>query len=174
MAWTVSITDVLNQWDQMGVFAYVLPGLLIFALVFGIIEKSKILTENRGVNALVSLAVALLSLQFDFVSTFFAQIFPKAGIGLAIILILVILAGLFYSPGDRGERKLFLWIGIILAALIILWSFSDWSLWGGDFSVGEWFGNNFWAIIVLFLIIGGVIAVVSGGSNTPAPATETH
>ena len=32
-----SIGDVLNRWADLGVFAYVLPFLMIFALVYGIL-----------------------------------------------------------------------------------------------------------------------------------------
>ena len=39
----VSITDVLNTWADLGVFSYVIPFLLIFAVVYAILEKTKIL-----------------------------------------------------------------------------------------------------------------------------------
>ena len=82
---------VLQQLADMDIFFYVLPFLLIFALVFGILEKANILgsrggpgggKDNRNINAVIALAVGLLSIQFDQVPIFFSVIFPKLGIAL--------------------------------------------------------------------------------------------
>jgi len=82
-----TITDILNAWVEFGVFAYVLPFLLIFAVIFGILTKSHILGTNKGVMATVSAAVGLLALYNDYVTHFFESIFPYAGIGLSILLV---------------------------------------------------------------------------------------
>ena len=114
----VTVTDILNQWNQIGVFSYVIPFLLIFAVIFAILQKTKILTgehENKGLLAIISIAVSLLALQFDMVSIFFAVIFPRFGIGLSIFLVLLILLGFFYDgtgfvaatlSDDRGHFEL--------------------------------------------------------------------
>ena len=84
-----TITDILNIWADYGVFAYALPFLLIFAIVFGILSKTDILGKNKGVQATIALAVGLLSLQFDYVTNFYATIFPYAGIGISILLVAI-------------------------------------------------------------------------------------
>jgi len=67
-----TITGVLNVWNNMGVFSYVIPFLLIFAVVFAILKKTGILgDDNDGILAIIAVAIGLLSLQFDFVSKFF-------------------------------------------------------------------------------------------------------
>ena len=105
----MTITDILNVWNEMGVFSYVVPGLLIFAVVYAILEKTKLLSgedggkavHNRPVLAIVSAAVALLSLQLDLVSQFYAVIFPRFGIGLALFLVLIIFLGSIGVELDR-------------------------------------------------------------------------
>jgi len=82
---------VLSYMEQAGFFAYILPFLLIFALVFGILTKTQIFKNNKAINGIIALVVGLLSLQFDFVPIFFSEIFPRMGVGLAIILALLIL-----------------------------------------------------------------------------------
>ena len=81
-----SITDVLNIWNEMGVFSYVIPFLLIFAVVFAILKKTGMLSsrsadgkgdDNNGILAIISVAIGLLALQFDFVAEFFSIIFPR-------------------------------------------------------------------------------------------------
>jgi hypothetical protein len=149
----VSITDVLNQWDTLGVFSYVLPFLIVFAATYGILSKIKVFEENNAVNAIISLAVGLLALQLDFIPLFFREIFPRFGMAVAILLVFVVLVGFFVLPEKAKEEfGKFKWIGIILAVLIVLWSFSAWQ-WGGDsFGIGFWFEDNFWAIVLAALI----------------------
>ena len=85
----MSLGELFAQWEAAGIFAYALPFLLIFAILFGILSKINIFgskdNPNKGVNAIISLAVAFMSLQFNLVSTFFADLFPRFGIALSVI-----------------------------------------------------------------------------------------
>jgi len=151
-----TITDILNSWADYGVFAYLLPALMIFALVFGILSKSRIFEDNRGVNAVLSLAVALLALQFDYVSNFFATVFPYAGIGLSVLLVALILMGLIIEE-DRKSKWIFFGIGAIIFLFVIGYAVLDFN-W-----LGYYGGENWVAWMILILIIGGgVVAVILG------------
>ena len=147
----MTIATLLNQMEFMGVFAYVIPFLLIFAIIFAILDKTKILGENRAVAAIIGVAVGLLALQFDIVSTFFANIFPKFGVGIAIFLVLVILIGFFTKKEDVNKNMG--WIGWVLGIIVVIWAISNWSVWG--------IANNpvFWQIQQYFgwIILIGVI-----------------
>ena len=100
----IDIAGLLTQWQTLGVFSYVLPFLLIFALVFGILAQAKFLGENKGVNSVIALAVALLALQFPVVPTFFASITSNLAIGLTVLLSVLILMGLFVNFADPKEK----------------------------------------------------------------------
>ena len=117
MASVTTITDVLNTWADYGVFAYVLPFLMIFALVYGLLSKSKLLGENRGVHATLALVIGLLALQFDYVSNFFATIFPYAGIGISVLLVALILMGVLTDDEDAA-KWIFFGIGAVIFGLI--------------------------------------------------------
>lgn len=150
-----SIGNLLSQWEQAGIFTYVLPFLLIFALVFGILTKAKIFTD-KPINAVISLAVGLMALQFPAVSQFFSEIFPRLGIGLSIILVLLILIGLFIEP----EKKGFLWIfflvvGLIIGIVVIVNSA------GASGWLSGYFWNYNWSsiitVVVIIVLIGAVL-----------------
>jgi hypothetical protein len=171
MAWQTSIADVLNKWDAIGVFDYAIPFLLLFAVIYGILSKTNILGDNKGVNAIVSVAVGLLALQFDFVSTFFATIFPRLGVVLAILLVVVILLGL----GGRNEsQKIYLIVGIVLAVAAVLWALSSWSFWGEGYGISLWFEENFWALLIGVILILGVLAVIFGKKGENKPSSGGH
>ena len=71
-----TIGDFLSVWEQAGFFSYLLPFLLIFALVFGILTQIQLFRENKAINAIIALVVGLISLQFPMVPQFFSEIFP--------------------------------------------------------------------------------------------------
>jgi hypothetical protein len=150
-AYGSTITDVLNTWADMGVFAYLLPFLLIFAIVFGVLSSSKILGKNKAVHATIALAVGLLSLQFDYVANFFATIFPYAGIGLAVLLVALILIGLFGTTKDTNKWVLF-GLGIIIFLFIMGYSFYDFR-WIGSYVGVEWVP----IIAVILIVVGAFV-----------------
>jgi hypothetical protein len=147
-----TITDLLNYFNQWGGFSYVLPFLLIFAVIFAILEKSKILGENKAIMSIVATSIGLLSLQFDQVSIFFGVIFPRFGIGLSIFLVLLIMLGFFYKD-DLSKGKV-AWIGWVVGIGVAVWSMSSWDQWSGDF--GGWFSDYIYAVIIL----GAIVAII--------------
>lgn len=155
VSWGNDIGSILQTWAEMGIFAYALPFLLIFALVFGILWKSQILGDNKGVIVVIALAVGLISLQFDYVPSFFATIFPYAGIGIGILLVVLILMGLFIE-GDKKSKYMMVFyiIGAVIALIVVISSLADYSWWGG------WWWTDYWPAIVALLVIGGLVAAI--------------
>jgi len=161
MAFTIA--SVLNQWQTAGIFDYVLPFLLIFSIVFGILASTNILGNKKGVNVIISLVVGLLALRLDFVQVFFAQIFPRLGVGLAVILALLIMTGLFVNS---KEAKYWMWalaaIAVIIWMIVLAGSFES-AGWFGLY--GGYIGDYAGLIIGAVLLIGVIIAVVASGSK---------
>jgi hypothetical protein len=160
-----TITEVLNIWNDLGVFSYVIPFLLIFAVVFAILKKTKILgKDNDGILAIIATALGLLSLQFDYVSEFFAVIFPRFGIGISIFLVLIILLG-FFIPKDEGADKMG-WVGWVTGLGVVIWALSAWDEWNNFGGFGGWFADNIWAILILGGIIGLIAWTIKSGKES--------
>ena len=149
-----SFGDLLVQMEQAGFFAYVLPFLLIFALIFGILTRTQIFKNNKAINAVIAFVVGLLALQFDFVPVFFSEIFPRLGVGLAVILALLILAGLFFDPANKMVNYGLLAVGIIVFLVVLVQTVGV----AGWYS-GFWLYDN-WSRILLVLIVIGILAAV--------------
>tara|TARA_B100001971_G_C18174653_1_gene529217 strand:- start:360 stop:860 length:501 start_codon:yes stop_codon:yes gene_type:complete len=153
-----SITDVLNTWADAGVFAYVLPFLMIFAVVYGLLHSSKILGDNKGVHATIALAIGLLSLQFDYVSNFFAIIFPYFGMGLAVLLVALILMG--FVGSEKSTKWVWFTIGLIIFLVVVLNALSDFSWFGGGYI---W--QDYWPAVLAAIIIVGLMALIMFGDK---------
>jgi len=156
------------------VFSYVIPFLLLFAVVYAILDKSGILGDNNAIKSIVGVSVGLLALQFDFVSEFFAIIFPRFGVGLSIFLVILITLGFFVKKGEEPGWTV-KWIGWVVGIGVIIWSLSAWDQWGYYTGFGGWFAQNVWALIIL----GGLVALIivmargskgsGGGVKAPKP-----
>jgi hypothetical protein len=160
-----TIGNLLIKWEQFGVFSYVLPFLMIFALVFAILGRMKVFGENKAVNVIIALSVSLMSLQFDFVPRFFSEVFPRVGVGLAIILVILILAGLFIDPGESGIMWALLGIGGVIVVVVLINTAG-----ALGWSTGYWWQDN-WDVIlgvIVFLVL--IVLVVA----KPKPRTRPY
>src|SRR3989338_1141492 len=159
----VDIGTILNQWAQYGVFDYLLPFLLIFAIVFGILKAMNIFKNNTAVDAIIALTVAFLSLQWGIVPQFFSTIFPYTGVGLGIILVVIILIGFFVDPSKPWIMYVMLGIAAVVAIFVLTNTSSDLGWYSGSV-IQENMGVIAFAIV--FII---VIAVIVGGSRPRDP-----
>jgi len=164
-----AIGNLLFQLENLGFFAYVLPFMVIFAIIYAILSKAKFLGDNNAINVILSLAVALMALQFQFVSYFFSEIFPRLGVVLSILLVFIILMSLFVDFNGKAAKVGFGIFAGIAGIVIVLQSFSE------SFGWGSWdlFNSPFWwdlennlpLIFVIILVIGGLIAIIFKGNG---------
>ncbi|HKZ33872.1 MAG TPA: hypothetical protein VJ142_01385 [Candidatus Nanoarchaeia archaeon] len=160
-----SFGDLLLYWEQLGVFSYVLPFLLIFAVVFGILTKIKVFGDHRGLNAVIALVVGLLSLQYNLVPIFFSEIFPRVGIAISIILVLLVLVGLFLDPESKAMNWGLFGIGVIIFLSVLVKTAG--SL--GWYSAYWWYAN--WPSILLGLVVIGIFFAVISSVGQREPST---
>lgn len=166
-----TIGDFLLQMQQIQVFDYLLPFLLVFAVVFGILSATNILGENKGIHTIIAFVIGLMSLQLQLVPDFFREVFPRLGVAVAVILAVMILVGLFI-PDE--ERRYWFWglgaIGFIAAVVVVSQSFAAF----GWYSYGGFASDYVGWIVAGVLVVGLIIAIAasgsggggSGGSNT--------
>jgi len=160
--------SLLNTLSEAGFFSYVLPFLLIFALVYAILSRIKIFEENKKVNGVIALAVGLLALQFETVPIFFSEVFPRLGVGLAIILVILILLGLFL-PDEKQPWVHYSLFGLV-AVIVGIIIYKSLGVLGTDFT---WSFSNFFSrygpllIAVIFIVV--VVGVIMNAGNPKKP-----
>jgi len=158
-----SIADVFFQWEYLGVFDFVLPFLLVFAIVFGTLTATNMLGKNRGVAVIIAFVIGLMSLRYqNYFSAFLSELFPRLGIGISILLALLILVGLFIA--DEQRRYWFYGLGALGAviAIIIVYQTLDRQ---GFIGSGGVTSDAVGFIILAVLLVGVIIAVASGGGR---------
>lgn len=148
--------DLIYSWEYAGVFDFLLPFLLMFAVVFAILQNSRVLGDNRGVNILISLVLGLFVIRFPFVSEFFSVIFANLGIALAGLVVFVILLGLFVNEQNRDTwMKTAFWTAVGVIAIVVIASINQFYWFGSYWWQRNW-TNILW-IALLVIAIGGVV-----------------
>ncbi len=120
--------DVITFFDQIGLFDVVLPFLLIFTIVFAILEKTKVLgTEDidgkkytkKNLNAIASFVISFLVIAAKELVAIINETVAKAVIVLFFSILFLLLVGSFHKEGEpmylQGGWKIAFEIIVFLA-----------------------------------------------------------
>ncbi len=99
----------------------VLPLLLIFTLVFAVLDKTEILgKEKRQINAIISLIIGLIFVAFGRETDIVVRMIPILGVSLVVILVFMILLGSMWRAGEfKMPKGLIIGIGILIGIVVI-------------------------------------------------------
>ncbi len=163
----VSLYDILADWSALGLYDIVLPFLLVYTLVFAVLQKSKLFgDENKGINAVIALIIGLFVVRSETVVLFIVGFLPNVSLFLVVILMFLLMVGLF--SGEHSE-----WVGaakglavIVSLVFIVLAIFAGQV---GTFNVPRWILDfidpQTRSTIIFVAIFAIVIAWVTGGSK---------
>lgn len=166
-----SFADILFQWEALGLFDFILPFLLVFAVVFGILSQMKMFNENRGINVIIAVSIGLLASRFTLYTDFLNIISPRLGIGLVVILAILLLAGMFTPKGSvKTVGYVLMGIGVVIFIIIIAQTFNVLGYGYGlaGFSTGDIVGY----VLLIVLLIGIIVAVAIPGGREKNPVDE--
>ncbi len=174
--------ESLTFMDQIGLYDVVLPFLLIFTLVFGVLEKSKIFGVEKGVdgkeytrknlNAMVAFVTGFFVVASAQLVALINVFVARMALVLVILIMLMILLASFHAPSDKGFNlmdmplgKYLIWI-VFFATILI---FADGVGWLGpawDYVTNYW-DSTLMATISLFAVVIGFIVYM-----TKAPGSK--
>ncbi|MCD4666426.1 hypothetical protein K8R47_01300 [archaeon] len=173
---------------DFGLFDVVLPFLLVFTIIFAILEKTKILgtvkskegqeLSNKNINTMVSFVIGLLVVASANIVRTINESLPNIVLLVVISISFLILVGTFWSAKE-GEDQSFAarhggWykafilimfvmvIGIFLNSIYVISGGQEYSLLqvALDFIINQWSGTIIGALIVLFVIVGTITMIV--------------
>lgn len=163
--------------DRWGLTDVMLPFLLIFVIVYAILQKTRILgEEKKNLSVIVAIVAALLVVVPHVTGRFPADVdpvvimneaLPQVSIVLVAVVFMLILIGVF------GQDYVFLgvtmpgWITFIsfMVILLIFGGAAGW--WDSRFgtTLENFFGTEGIAILIMLVTFGLIIAWVTGDSK---------
>lgn len=142
----------LQDSSNQDIIIYVTIFIMIFALVFGILEKLKLFEQNKSINPVISLAIAILSIVY-FSDKQIATVLSSyniLGFLFTFLLPFFLIMVLIHKPNTTPGMRRGVWL-VFLAVSLYLW-FNDYTE----------ISNGF---IVLSLIIVGIVIVFDESIN---------
>jgi hypothetical protein len=182
---TTPLGQAVQFLKDFGLFDVVLPFLLVFSIVFAILEKTMILGSEkvgdktipkRTINTMVAFVVGMIVIAMNEVVNAINEALPNVVLLLVILISFLMLVGTLYKQGEfsftekhPGWTMAFIIIIFILIVLIFInsiyldngMSWLDWLLDKvfGTPGVGSPAGA---AIIFLIIILAGVVYITRG------------
>lgn len=179
MAETV-LGDAVELLKDFGFFDVILPFLLVFTVVFGILEKTKIFgTEGekahpkKNINAMVAFVIAFFVLAAKEIISSFQESLPIVSLILVAIVSFLMLVGSFSSGKEefnfmdmfKGWKTPLAVVFVISIVAIFFHSFG-WLEPIYDYITGR--GKDMFIILVFVGIIAGVVGFVFNAGSTEA------
>ncbi len=165
-----SLYDLYAQWETSGVFDFLLPVLLIFAIIFGILTKSEVLGQKKGVNSIVAATIALMSMRLQIVSDFFALLLPGLGIGIAVLIVVLIMAGLFMQKGNiRDWMPTFFWGGLIVGLIVVIVTLNSFAWFGS-----VWWQTNWVSMVWIAILLAVIFPFFHDGKDASEKSLENQ
>ncbi len=167
--------------SRMGFYEFLLPWLLTFAIVYGLLYKAELFGDvNKKVSGILAIVIAFFVTAYSgpAMADYFTTLFAGSATLMAAILVVVMLAALVgFKINWEGNKKnvkygtliALIVMGVVLFLIAMGTSWMQWNIWSNTYVTG--------AFIVL-LILAAVAFIMSDDedkkSATKAPPAGTR
>lgn len=145
-------------------FAY--PFLLIFFVVFAILEKTKILGDGKKqLNALTAFVIGLIVVSVAYPTEVIGNLILFLTVSLVVMFVILMLWGFVSADAKEGFKlegwmKWILWIVVGIAVIIgVFWAFGI----GADFTdifLNQNWSSEFWTNTAFIVVIALALALI--------------
>jgi len=170
-----NLESLLASWAEMDIFDIALPFLLVFTIIFAILEKSKVLgKESRKFNIIIAAILGLLVVRNATVVNLIHRLLPNISLIVVAIIMFLLLIGIFMGKEFSGLTGGLMGIVVLVSIVLVLWSLGSEELgvtmptmpdWLTDFIVGI----NSASLIAVILFVAALVLILgkgkSGGKN---------
>lgn len=139
-----------------------LPFLLVFVVVFAVLQKSKILGDGaKQMNAIVGLVIGLILIGFPGPRDILVGIMPWLAVGLGVLLVFFILYGFVAGDlSDMPDSLKYAFAG--LAGVFTVWIVLYVTGLGSKIWASFGAGSDVWMNVLMIALVLGVVAFVTG------------
>lgn len=150
---------------------YLLPFVLVFTLIFAILQKSKLLgDDSKQINAIIGLVVSLIFVAFPFANNFVVQLMPFLAVSAVVLLVFMLLYGFVWGKkeGDVLHKGVKIGLGIILGLALITFMLYIGGWWDliYEFLFKRDDSLQIWINVFILIIIGVAVISVLVGKKT--------
>ena len=174
MANSFNFMDAIESLEDIGFYEVALPFILIFTIVFAILQKVKIFgASGKNFNAVIAVVLAFLVVRNQAIVEVLNQFLPKISLISVVIVVVLLLFTILSGNEQPSFTKHLLGIMIILVAIGVIISFVGSG--AGEvfgFALPDWFDitsadRNLLIFLVLFIVFFAYVTSDSTNTNSP-------
>jgi len=179
-----NLQEFFRTLESWGLVDILLPFLLIFAILFAVLEKSHILgADKRNLNTMLALIISLIVVVphatgnypagYDPINIINAAL-PSVSVIVVAIIMLLIMIGLFAHDKVLLGVTMPGWIALIsiVAIIMIFGSAAGWYASGFNNWLESVFGSDALAIVIMVLVFGVIIAFITTSGKDAEAGTR--
>jgi len=151
---------------------FVYPFLLIFFIVFAVLEKTKVFgSDKKQLNALVAFVIGLIFVGFTDPKNIVENLVLFLAVAIVVVLVIIVLWG-FVTGGEAkfesNALKIIAGIVVLIAVIIALFLITGvWDDVSGFLFEDPW-SDSFWTNAVFIIVIAAALAaVLLGKAKSP-------
>lgn len=165
------LANTIEFFHKFGMFDIVLPFLLVFTIVFAILEKTRVLGEEKGeprknLNSMVAFVIGLIFISIIRLVEVINQALPEVALVLIIAVSLLMLVGLFWGTSEVklevGWQKGLVFIIAFFVVLGIFFNAIGWLDKIVGYAEMNWNETVIPTLIFFVIIIGAIFYIVGG------------
>ncbi len=172
-----AFTDAIRRLEELGISDVLLPFILIFTIIFAVMQRTKILGENKKFHGMTALVFALAVViphvtnsypnpKYDVVNIINSALPNVSVIVIAIVAVLILLGvfGIKFPIGGNSKSILasVLWILSFGTIIFIFGSSAGWGWWKVPRVFNFLLDKDTQALLLIILVFGLIVAYVMG------------
>ncbi|MCK4589784.1 MAG: hypothetical protein KAT77_05030 [Nanoarchaeota archaeon] len=171
------LTSLITSLQYYGIFDVVLPFLLIFTLIFAVLQRIKLFGDyKKSINVVIALIMAILTVVPHVTGNYPGNydpiviinvLLPSVSVLAVVIILVLFLWGMFGGEWSGSSLPgivmlvILLIVGYIFGATVGWWQ-------APSQTFGGWWGGNLSNLIIIILVFGLIVwFITSGDKKTP-------
>lgn len=118
----INFEQVIVDLESAGVYQVVLPFILIFTLIFAVLQKVKLFGPNsKNINVVLAILIAFFTIRAAPVVQLINQFLPKVSAIVLVLMMLLLVLGIFGATADGWTGWPF-FLAVLAAVVGVGWS----------------------------------------------------
>jgi len=175
MAYGTGLANLGVYFQTYGIMDFLLPFILVFTIVFAVMQKSKILGDNKNFNVIIALVLGLLfviphmtgnyPLGYDPVQVM-NDALPSISLVSVAAIMLLLLMGIFGTGFSASAAPV---IAIIAIGFVIYIFGASLRIWTGPYDAFSWWTPETTELMIVLMVFGIIVWFITKDPTAATP-----